>query len=119
MGISIQASPQLKSVSKVILDQSDIHSCVFAKLLEDEEVAKAKKSRAILTEYLRVLFEFDLVPQQFLNEYIIDAFVRRKQWYLLQQYIQYKIIQDSKPTACLLLSLENEFPGAYQLAMGE
>ena len=37
--------------------------------------------------------------------------------YQLQQYLQYHVITDSKPLACLLLSLESIHPPSRQMAL--
>ena len=38
-------------------------------------------------------------------------------FYQLHQYLQYHVIGDSKPVACLLLSLESVYKPARQLAL--
>ena len=55
--------------------------------------------------------------QHFLNELLINLLVRQKSFFLLHQLLQYHVISDSKPLACLLLSLENVYPASYQLAL--
>ena len=37
--------------------------------------------------------------------------------YQLHQFLQYHVIQDSKPVACLLLSLESVYPHSRQMAL--
>jgi hypothetical protein len=38
-------------------------------------------------------------------------------FYQLHQLLQYHVVSDSVPVACQLLSLENTYPPAYQLAL--
>jgi hypothetical protein len=102
--------------AKVILDQSDFYTNVFAALLEDPEV-NLKRVVAILIEYYRSLSSCQIPPQHFLNELLINLLVQRKSWFQLHQLLQYHVISDSKPIACLLLSLESVYPPSYQLAL--
>ena len=106
--------------SKVILDQSDIYTNIMSPLLEKATLDKTislKKVIAILIEYLRSLEERQIPAQHFLHELLINLLVRSGQFYQLHQLLQYHIISDSKPIACLLLSLEAAYPAAFQLAM--
>lgn len=43
--------------------------------------------------------------------------MQQKSWFQLHQLLQYHVISDSKPIACLLLSLESVYPPSYQLAL--
>lgn len=43
--------------------------------------------------------------------------MHKKAFYQLHQLLQYHAVSDSKPLACLLLSLENLYPAAHQLAL--
>ena len=110
--------------SKVILDQSDIYSHVLSPMLEkaskveeEDAIASFKKVIAIVIEYLRSLEERQIPAQHFLHELLINLLVQSGQFYQLHQLLQYHIISDSKPLACLLLSLEAVYPAAFQLAM--
>ena len=106
--------------SKVILDQSDIYTNIMSPLLEKATLDKTvslKKVIAILIEYLRSLEERQIPAQHFLHELLINLLVRSGQFYQLHQLLQYHIISDSKPLACLLLSLEAAYPASFQLAM--
>merc|ERR1712141_468416 len=76
-----------------------------------------KKVIAIVIEYLRSLEERQIPAQHFLHELLINLLVQSGQFYQLHQLLQYHIISDSKPLACILLSLEAVYPAAFQLAM--
>jgi hypothetical protein len=43
--------------------------------------------------------------------------VRQRSFNQLHQFLQYQVVTDSKPLACLLLSLEGVYPAAHQLAL--
>jgi hypothetical protein len=43
--------------------------------------------------------------------------VRNNCFYQLHQLLQYHVLADSKPLACLMLSLEHVYPPAHQLAL--
>ena len=111
--------------SKVILDQADLYSNFFSPMLEavcnhsnsKEKRKKIKRMVAILLEYSRSLEEHRIPVQHFLNELLINLLVQNSCWYQLHQLLQYLVIADSKPLACLLLSLENVYPPACQLAL--
>jgi len=112
-------------LAKVILDQSDLYSYFFTPLLERaccNEKAAVKRGRiqrliSILLEYSRSLEEQHIPVQHFLNEVLVDLLVQNEAWYQLHQLLQYHVISDSKPLACLLLSLESVYPAAGQLAL--
>jgi hypothetical protein len=55
--------------------------------------------------------------QHFTNELLINLLVNDKQWFQLHILLQYRVIADSKPLACLLLSLAGSYPPAKQLAL--
>ncbi len=103
--------------AKVVLDQSDVYTNVFAAMLEDPETANLKRVESILIEYYRSLSASQIPPQYFLNELLINVLVQRKSWFQLHQLLQYHVISDSKAVACLLLSLESVYAPAYQLAL--
>ena len=68
-------------------------------------------------EYLHCLLDQSISPRQFLLELMINLCVRTGRLYQLQQYLQYHVITDSKPLACLLLSLESLYPPSRQMAL--
>ena len=72
---------------------------------------------AVVVEYLQCLLNEAITPRQFLLELMINLCVRTGRLYQLQQYLQYHVITDSKPLACLLLSLESLYPPSRQMAL--
>lgn len=112
-------TPQLYNTSPVVvLDQSDIFTNVFSAC---QTTCSSKQQvirlQSVLVEYLLSLTQHSLPPRQFLYELLINLCVQTGGFYQLHQILQYHVIADSKPVACLLLSLENAYPGARQLAL--
>lgn len=100
---------------KLLLDQSDMYSHILSKFPED--TIEPKMIIWVLLEYIRSLAEHGIPVQHYLHELIITTLVHRKAYYQLHQLLQYHVVADSKPLACLLLSLENLYPAAHQLAL--
>ena len=55
--------------------------------------------------------------QYLIYERLINILVKSEQYFQLHQFLQYHVFTDSKPLACLLLSLQNQYPHAAQLAL--
>ncbi|KAL1124722.1 hypothetical protein AAG570_001345 [Ranatra chinensis] len=108
-------------VFKTVIDQSFMFSHVFSKL-EDKinNDSNWKESRFVtwaLLEYIRSLVDFQITVYHNLYEILINSLVKNGNFYQLHQLLQYHAVEDSKPLACLLLSLENLYPAAPQLAI--
>nr|CAG4638295.1 EOG090X028B [Cyclestheria hislopi] len=103
----------------VVVDQNDLYTRALSHLAETNLSNEERDRRivAILTEYIRSLVQFHIPVQHFIYEMLIEALVRLRQFYQLHQLFQYHAVVDSKPLACLLLSLESVYPAAYQLAL--
>lgn len=106
---------------RTVIDQSFIYTYVFCKLAERVyNEANKKQSRLLswtLLEYIRSLADLQIPAQHFLYELLINCLVLTDSYYQLHQLLQYHGVADSKPLACLLLSLENVYPAAPQLAL--
>ncbi|KJE89048.1 hypothetical protein CAOG_00606 [Capsaspora owczarzaki ATCC 30864] len=100
----------------VVIDQADMFSAVFHPLEESKDF-KYRSFVAVLVEYIRSLSVFKIPVQHYLYELVINLLVRNNRYYQLHQFLQYHVVNDSKHVACLLLSLENTYPPAYQLAL--
>lgn len=61
--------------------------------------------------------DHNLTVRNSIYELLIQILVHSGQYYLLNQLTAYKVIKDSKPIAFILLSLEDEYPPAVQLAL--
>ncbi|RZC37354.1 C18orf8 -like [Asbolus verrucosus] len=99
---------------RVQIDQMDIYNEIFQKLDTEKDLGKLEWT---LISYMTSLFEQGILAHHNLNELIITTLVKRKKFTALQQLLQYGMISDSKPLACLLLSLGNMHPAASQLAL--
>ncbi|XP_012252162.2 regulator of MON1-CCZ1 complex [Athalia rosae] len=121
MGTPLQTSSKnVPTVSenikyKQVVDQSDMYTHILSKFSESS--TEPKMIFWILLEYIRSLADHDIPVQHYLHELIITTLVHRKAYYQLHQLLQYHVVADSKPLACLLLSLENLYPAAHQLAL--
>jgi len=72
---------------------------------------------AFAIEYIRSLNFHHIPVQHFMYELVINALVRNRRFYQLHQFLQYHVVSDSIPVACQLLSLEQTYPPAQQLAL--
>jgi len=99
----------------VVLDQADIFTNVFSS--SSQEGVAVTRLQSVLVEYLLCLLQQGVAPRQFIYELLINLCVKTEQFYQLHQYLQYHVIGDSKPVACLLLSLESAYKPARQLAL--
>ncbi len=102
-------------VAKVVIDQADLYASLFSPMLESGNVCQ-KRLVAIMMEYYRSLEMHHIQAQHFLSELLINLLVTSRQWFQLHVLLQYRVIPDSKPLACLLLSLESAYLPALQLA---
>ncbi|XP_019342698.1 regulator of MON1-CCZ1 complex isoform X2 [Alligator mississippiensis] len=66
--------------------------------------------------YTHVLSVFT-EKKHYLYELVIKTLVQHNLFYMLHQFLQYHVLSDSKPLACLLLSLESIYPPAHQLSL--
>lgn len=116
--IPVEATPALTvgPRKKVTVDQSDMFTHVFSVFEEHKEIPY-KFMVAVLIEYIRSLNQFLIPVQHFLYELVINILVQNNCFYQLHQFLQYHVLGDSKPLACLMLSLESVYPPAYQLAL--
>ena len=72
---------------------------------------------AMIIEYIRTLIHYQIDVLYFIYEMVINCLVRNNHYYQLHQFLQYHVIADSSPVACQLLSIENRYPPAGQLAL--
>ncbi|XP_065161012.1 regulator of MON1-CCZ1 complex-like [Atheta coriaria] len=98
----------------VLIEQIDIYNNILQQLDKDEQFEKLEW---ILIAFVTSLSEYSIPAQHNINEMLLTTLVRRKKFSSLQQLLQYGVVSDSKPLACLLLSLGNVHPAASQLAL--
>uniref|UniRef100_A0AAQ5ZK87 Mic1 domain-containing protein n=1 Tax=Amphiprion ocellaris TaxID=80972 RepID=A0AAQ5ZK87_AMPOC len=102
--------------TQAVIDQSDMYTHVLSSFTERKEVSH-KFVIAVLMEYIRSLNQHQITVQHYLYELVIKTLVQHNLFYMLHQFLQYHVLSDSKPLACLLLSLESTYPPAHQLSL--
>ncbi|XP_057554096.1 regulator of MON1-CCZ1 complex isoform X2 [Hippopotamus amphibius kiboko] len=102
--------------TQAVVDQSDMYTHVLSVFTEKKETPH-KFLIAVLMEYIRSLNQFQITVQHYLHELVIKTLVQHNLFYTLHQFLQYHVLSDSKPLACLLLSLESFYPPAHQLSL--
>nr|XP_060631156.1 regulator of MON1-CCZ1 complex [Anolis sagrei ordinatus] len=102
--------------TQAVIDQSDMYTHVLSVFTEKKE-APHKFTIAVLMEYIRSLNQVQIAVQHYLYELVIKTLVQHNLFYMLHQFLQYHVLSDSKPLACLLLSLESIYPPAHQLSL--
>ncbi|EDQ86439.1 uncharacterized protein MONBRDRAFT_33838 [Monosiga brevicollis MX1] len=108
--------PNQKRFNYQTLRQIDVCHKVFLLLQANEEMSRRFLIRAV-TEYIRSLSLAEVPVEHLIYEMLINMLVSGKQFYQLHQFFQYHVFDDSEPMACFLLSLQMQYPPAYQLAM--
>uniref|UniRef100_A0A8D1GJH1 Regulator of MON1-CCZ1 n=2 Tax=Sus scrofa TaxID=9823 RepID=A0A8D1GJH1_PIG len=113
-----RSSPLLRRPvrTQAVVDQSDMYTHVLSAFTEKKETPH-KFVVAVLMEYIRSLNQFQITVQHYLHELVIKTLVQHNLFYTLHQFLQYHVLSDSKPLACLLLSLESFYPPAHQLSL--
>ncbi|KAK7582636.1 hypothetical protein V9T40_014081 [Parthenolecanium corni] len=118
--ITIQVYKPLTDM-KIAFNQLDMYSNVFTGVADYTYKSSSQKNKKfftwILLEYIRSLTDYNIPVQHCIHELLINTLVLNKDFQQLHQILQYHVIADSKPLACLLLSLENVYPPAHQLAL--
>lgn len=94
--------------------QDDIYNEIFQKLDPAMELCKIER---LLICYITSLSEYNIPVQYNINELLVTTFARQNKFTALLQHLQYGVISDSKPMACLLLALGNMHPAATQMAL--
>ncbi|CAF0782953.1 unnamed protein product [Brachionus calyciflorus] len=110
-----------KSVKNQIpfIEQYDMHNLILYPLLDDEKWwnSNSKFTIAIIVEYFRSLNCNSIPIEHYLYKLLVNALIKANQLYQLHQYLQYHVLSDSKPLACLLLSIQSTYSAANQLAL--
>ncbi|KAJ3611884.1 hypothetical protein NHX12_021897 [Muraenolepis orangiensis] len=116
-GPSRNSAAQKRPVrTQAVIDQSDMYTHVLSSFTERKGVSH-KFIIAVLMEYIRSLNQSQITVQHYLYELVIKTLVQHNRFYMLHQFLQYHVLSDSKPLACLLLSLESTYPPAHQLSL--
>ncbi|XP_032220481.2 regulator of MON1-CCZ1 complex isoform X2 [Nematostella vectensis] len=102
--------------NQTVVTQHDMYTHVLSMFVDNKDI-KYKFMVAVLMEYIRSLNQYEISPEHYLYELVINLLVNNKRFYQFHQFLQYHVLSDSKHLACLMLSLEKAFPPAYQLAL--
>ncbi|KAK6623931.1 hypothetical protein RUM43_004763 [Polyplax serrata] len=116
---SHQTLPQDFGPEKLVIDQGIMYSYVFSKFPEKKclDTYDGEFGIKVILEYLRSLNDYH-IPVQELNDLLITCLLQEKHGLSRLHYLlQYRVLADSKPLACTLLSLENIYPPALQLSL--
>jgi regulator of MON1-CCZ1 complex len=115
------ASDELKTLADELpaITQYDIHNQILYPLLEDETwwTQNVTYTIAIIVEYFHSLADQGIPIEQFLYSILVNALIKANRLYQLHQYLQYHVLSDSKSLACLLISIQDRYPAANQLAL--
>jgi hypothetical protein len=98
------------------ISPTDLYTKVFIPHKEGKACSLKALSTA-LCEYVRTLHKREVKVDSCIYELMISILMEQKNFYQLQQFIQYHVIEDSQPLACLLLSKELAYPASSQLAL--
>lgn len=102
-----------------VIDQYGMHNSILYPLLDDDKWwnSNTKYTIAIIIEYFRSLNSQFIPIEHYLYKLLVNALIKSNRLYQLHQYLQYHVFSDSKPLACLLLSIQSTYPAANQLAL--
>lgn len=103
-------------IDDVLVTQDEMLEEVFSPLLSRDEVDPNYKI-SLITEYIRSLRLHKLRISYFFYEIIVGLLVRCNQLFRLHQLVQFQVLGDSAPLACLLLSLEKSYQPAFLLGI--
>ncbi|KAF6029890.1 C18orf8 [Bugula neritina] len=105
-----------------VIQQDDVYTHVFYPIFGEQRARRDEKSNSsfpisVMVEYIASLQTFDLPVHFYLYELLVNTLVDCGQLFRLHQFLQYHVMADSKHLACLLLSLQNVYPPAFQIAL--
>jgi hypothetical protein len=96
------------------IDQLDFYRNI---LLHLEKKIPILRLISILVEYIRSLNSFKIPVKEFIQLFLIDLLVQSNQLTTLHEYLQYKVLTDSKQVALQLFSLEEKYKPAFQMSL--
>ncbi|PIC24812.1 hypothetical protein B9Z55_017988 [Caenorhabditis nigoni] len=97
----------------MIVSQQEMQSAVLIPLREDTSLPESYVAN-IMLQYLRSLFDASLSPEAYLIEMVVETLAEAGEMSKLQQIVTYRVINDSKPLAFLLLSYEARCSTLFQ-----
>lgn len=112
---AVDMSRQMRQFS---ITPSDLYYDVF--MPYHHEHSKEESMKVLITalsEFIRALHKNGMKGNNYIYELLISLLIETKNFYQLQQFIQYRVVEDSPDVACLLVSKELVYPPATQLAL--
>lgn len=100
---------------RVIITQEDIYTQFF--VLMEENPKDRQFNFCIIDAYINSLNNFNIEVKPFIYNSMVDNLVRNNSFFKLHQLLQYRVVPDSTHVACQLLSIKNQYPPAFQLAL--
>ncbi|XP_077291953.1 regulator of MON1-CCZ1 complex protein bulli [Arctopsyche grandis] len=104
-------TPNQNTHHRFVITQQDMYTNVLQYFTDSPHIIQ------VVLNYVCSLVKHHMSPQHALTEMLVCALVRTQRFSDLHQLLQYGAVGDSKPLACLLLSLGNLHSAAHQLAM--
>ena len=112
---AVDTSRQMRQFS---ITPSDLYFEVFTPYHhEHSKEGSMKVLITALSEFIRALHKNGIKADNCIYELLISLLIETKNFYQLQQFIQYRVVEDSPDVACLLVSKELVYPPAAQLAL--
>ncbi|XP_067932281.1 regulator of MON1-CCZ1 complex-like [Watersipora subatra] len=111
--------PALAEDAVNVIQQDDVYTHIFCPIFNDDSLKypTANFPISVLIEYINSLQSFSQQIHFYLYELLVNHLVKCSELFRLHQFLQYHVLTDSKHLACLLLSLQNIYPAAYQIAL--
>jgi hypothetical protein len=99
-----------------VLDQQEMYKNVFCEL-EMNQSCSLFHLFSLCIEYIRCLRFHNIPVSDYITRLAIEVLIKDGKYNMLHQYIQYKIITDSRNIALQILSIEDKYKPAFQIGM--
>ena len=102
-----------------IIQQDDVYTHIFCPVFNDESQHYERPTFpiSVMVEYINSLQTYEQPVHFYMYELLVNGLVKCDDMFRLHQFLQYHVMSDSKHLACLLLSIQNVYPAAYQIAL--
>jgi len=100
-----------------VITQRDVYIYVLHPLQETIQEENPSRGINITIEYIRSLSQLYIPIEPFMQTFLIRQLIEHNDYSLMHEFVQYKVISDSKEIATLVYSLAKEYPPAFQIAM--
>lgn len=110
---TLKAVMTCEKYASLTVTQQEMQSAVLIPLREDVSLPESYVAN-IMIQYLRSLFDAEIAPEAYLIEMVVETLAEAGEMAKLQQIVTYRVINDSKPLAFLLLSYEARCSTLFQ-----